>query len=181
MLCASVIICTHNPRPHYLPQVLEALRNQTLPLDRWELLLVDNASKEPLTASSSDISWHPYGRHVREEKVGLSSARLCGMREASSDLCVFVDDDNVLNSPRQSESRKNGLCSESGGVAQHFRNSRSNLPTICENFWACSRFALWTALGGVTYFNVIGLDIPWLHTLKNEPDFPVVVWALARK
>jgi SAM-dependent methyltransferase len=22
---------------------------------------------------------------------------------------------------------------------------------------------------------------PWLHTLKNEPDFPVVVWALARR
>lgn len=23
--------------------------------------------------------------------------------------------------------------------------------------------------------------IPWLHSLKNEPDFPQVVWALARK
>jgi SAM-dependent methyltransferase len=23
--------------------------------------------------------------------------------------------------------------------------------------------------------------IPWLHTLKNEPDYPVVVWAFARK
>jgi hypothetical protein len=23
--------------------------------------------------------------------------------------------------------------------------------------------------------------LPWLHSLRNEPDFPVVVWALARK
>jgi hypothetical protein len=22
---------------------------------------------------------------------------------------------------------------------------------------------------------------PWFHSLKNEPDFPVVVWALAQK
>jgi glycosyltransferase involved in cell wall biosynthesis len=96
MILASVIICTHNPRPHYLRRVLEALRNQTLPLDQWELLLIDNASKEPLTSKSWDISWHPHARHIREEKVGLSSARLRGMREARSDLLVFVDDDNVL-------------------------------------------------------------------------------------
>ena len=96
MICASVIICTHNPRLHYLCRVLEALRNQTLPLERWELLLIDNASREPLTSKTSDMSWHPHARHIREDQLGLSSARLRGMREATSDLLVFVDDDNVL-------------------------------------------------------------------------------------
>jgi glycosyltransferase involved in cell wall biosynthesis len=96
MFCASVIICTHNPRPVYLSRVLAGLRNQTLSLDSWELLLIDNASKEPLTPESWDISWHPQGRHIREGELGLSSARLRGIREASSDLLVFVDDDNVL-------------------------------------------------------------------------------------
>jgi hypothetical protein len=95
MLPVSVIICSHNPREDYLRRVLDALKAQTLPAKDWELLLVDNASKEPL-AGRFDLSWHPNARHVREEKTGLTHARLCGIAEAKGDLLVFVDDDNVL-------------------------------------------------------------------------------------
>jgi len=91
----SVIICTHNPRPDYLRRVLEALRTQTLPVDQWELIVVDNASEHSV-ASRFDISWHPRGRHAREDELGLAYARQRGMREALSELLVFVDDDNVL-------------------------------------------------------------------------------------
>jgi glycosyltransferase involved in cell wall biosynthesis len=98
----SVIICTHNPRPEYLRRVLDALRKQILPKERWELLVIDNASNEPL-ARSWDLSWHPKGRHVFESKLGLTPARLCGMREAQTDLYVFVDDDNVLEENYLSE------------------------------------------------------------------------------
>jgi glycosyltransferase involved in cell wall biosynthesis len=103
MVCTSVIICTHNPRPHYLHRVLGALRIQTLPLEQWELLLIDNASNEPLTSNSWDISWHPHARLLREDKLGLALARLRGMQEAISDLLVFVDDDNVLERDYLSE------------------------------------------------------------------------------
>jgi glycosyltransferase involved in cell wall biosynthesis len=96
MLDASVIICTHNPRSDYFARVLDALRNQTLPLNKWELLIVDNASRLPL-ASSWDISWHPAGRHILESELGLSWARRRGIQEASADLIIFVDDDNVLD------------------------------------------------------------------------------------
>jgi len=92
----SVIICAHNPRPDYLRQVLGALRAQTLPNDLWELLLIDNASTEPL-ADTWDLSWHPAARHIREPKLGLTHARLCGIREASGSLLIFVDDDNILS------------------------------------------------------------------------------------
>jgi glycosyltransferase involved in cell wall biosynthesis len=93
---ASVIICAHNPRPHYLQRVLGALRDQTLPLDQWELLLVDNASEKPL-AHHSDLSWHPNARDVHEDRLGHSFARAKGINEACGDLIVFVDDDNVLD------------------------------------------------------------------------------------
>jgi len=95
MPALSVIICTHNPRRDYLDRTLESLRVQTLPMAEWELLLVDNASREPL-ARSVDLSWHPQGRHVLETSLGLTPARLCGIREAASDLLLFVDDDNIL-------------------------------------------------------------------------------------
>jgi len=92
----SVIICTHNPRTDYLARVLEALRSQTLPLRQWELLVVDNDSEAPLSGLV-DLTWHPNGRHVREDDLGLISARMRGVSEAHAALLIFVDDDNVLD------------------------------------------------------------------------------------
>lgn len=103
MFDASVIICTHNPQPQYLRRVLESLRHQTHSFNRWELLLIDNASKEALTPKSLDMSWHPHARHIREDTLGLSSARIRGMRESSANLLVFVDDDNLLDESYLSE------------------------------------------------------------------------------
>ena len=91
----SVILCTHNPRRDYLSRVLASLRAQTLPAERWELLLIDNASRQPL-AETWDISWHSCGRHIREDELGLTPARLRGIQESSGELLVFVDDDNLL-------------------------------------------------------------------------------------
>src|SRR5215469_3434736 len=105
MLDASVVICTHNPRPDYFARVLDGLRNQTLPLHKWELLIVDNVSQVPL-ASRWDISWHPSARHILENQLGLSRARRRGIREASADLIIFVDDDNVLDETYLAEAIK---------------------------------------------------------------------------
>lgn len=91
----SVIICTHDPRQDYLTATLEALQAQTLPLSEWEFILVDNRSNPPVS-ERVDLSWHPAGRHVREEKIGLSNARICGLRASKADLVIFVDDDNLL-------------------------------------------------------------------------------------
>lgn len=92
---ASVIICAHNPRENFLRRVLEGLRAQSLPREQWELLLVDNGSKVAL-AGQFDLSWHPLARHVREEELGLTPARLRGIQESQAALLVFVDDDTVL-------------------------------------------------------------------------------------
>lgn len=93
---ASVITCSHNPRSDYLDQVIGALKNQTLNQARWEYLLIDNASDDPL-AARVDLSWHQNARHVSEAQLGLTHARLRGIRESSGELVVFVDDDNVLD------------------------------------------------------------------------------------
>src|SRR5271168_5062239 len=93
----SVIICSHNPRPDYLQRTLDGLKSQTLPKQQWELLLVDNRSKDRLS-ERWDLSWHPYGRHVREEELGLTAAMLTGIREARGRILIVVDDDNVLAS-----------------------------------------------------------------------------------
>lgn len=91
----SVIICTHNPRNQYLTRVLQSLKTQTLPKESWELLLIDNASDKVLS-SDIDLSWHPQSRHIREDELGLTPARLRGIEEAQTEIIIFVDDDNVL-------------------------------------------------------------------------------------
>jgi glycosyltransferase involved in cell wall biosynthesis len=79
-----------------LRRVLEALKAQTLPAHLWELVLVDNRS--PVAISDRfDISWHPNGRHIREEELGLTPARLTGISNARASLLLFVDADNVLS------------------------------------------------------------------------------------
>jgi len=95
MPAIALIICTHNPRADYFTRVLAALQAQILPLDIWELLVIDNASKESV-APRFDIGWHPHGRNIREDELGLTHARLRGIGEANAELLVFVDDDNVL-------------------------------------------------------------------------------------
>jgi glycosyltransferase involved in cell wall biosynthesis len=84
----SVIICAHNPRPDYLFRTLEALRSQTVPNAQWELVLIDNASGKPL-ALHIDLSWHPEGRHIREEELGLTPARLRGISRGERRLTHF--------------------------------------------------------------------------------------------
>jgi glycosyltransferase involved in cell wall biosynthesis len=91
----SVILCTHNPRHDYLQRAFGALRLQTLALEQWEFLFIDNASNERL-ADIWDLSWHPRGRHFREDKLGLTHARLCGIGESRGELLIFLDDDNLL-------------------------------------------------------------------------------------
>src|ERR1700756_4229555 len=92
----SIIICTHNPRLDYLSRALEALRLQTLPMAEWELLVIDNASR-PAAAALVSLAWHFNARHIREEVLGLTPARLRGIQEAQGQLLVFVDDDILLD------------------------------------------------------------------------------------
>ena len=92
---ASVIICTHNPDRTILSRALAALKIQDVAYNNWELLIVDNASDHSV-GEWADISWHPKGRVVREEELGLTPARIRGMIESRAQVLLFVDDDNLL-------------------------------------------------------------------------------------
>ncbi len=93
----SVIIPTHNPAPERFRRTLAGLAAQTLPHTSWELVVVDNASSPALVAEDISALFPAGARIVREEKLGLTSARLCGFRVARGELLVLVDDDNVLS------------------------------------------------------------------------------------
>ncbi len=97
MSCSvSVLLPTHAPHAGRLARTLEGLRRQTWPAASWELLLVDNASPDRAFFQRLDLRWQPRARVIREERLGLTYARLAGIRAAGGDFLVFVDDDNVL-------------------------------------------------------------------------------------
>lgn len=95
MIKISVILPTYNPNKHRLQQALLGLKNQTLPVSDWELLIIDNNSS--LTFSDFiEIDWHINTRIIKESKPGLTFARIKGFIESVSPLIVMVDDDNIL-------------------------------------------------------------------------------------
>lgn len=93
----SVIICTYNPRIDYFVRTLQSLQSQVFrePKIGWELLIIDNASVQPV-AEKFDFSWKHNARIIREEQLGLTFARLRSFHEARGEILVYVDDDNIL-------------------------------------------------------------------------------------
>ena len=73
----SVVIPACNPGMRHFEVVLEALRNQTLPKDRWELIVVDDASRTPLKAAPR--------REARGERRGGGKAENEGARGEKPD------------------------------------------------------------------------------------------------
>lgn len=92
----SVVIPTRNPNAERLRRTLAGLAAQTLDRNLWETLLVDNASDQSWEPPPELAAALPGFRRLREPTVGLTPARLRGIREARGGVLVFVDDDNIL-------------------------------------------------------------------------------------
>lgn len=100
-LAATIVTCTYNGARRIVPTI-EAIAGQQLPDRAFEWIVVDNNSTD---GTGKLVDGHPAVRALRERscvvrvvvepRLGLSSARLRGAREASSPLVAFVDDDNV--------------------------------------------------------------------------------------
>jgi glucosyl-dolichyl phosphate glucuronosyltransferase len=89
----SVVVCTFN-RPDYLRSALQSLALQTLPIDDFEIIVVDNGSGCVTRELVDDIRERMRNlRYVRENCIGLSRARNTGAKAASSPYIAYLDDD----------------------------------------------------------------------------------------
>jgi glycosyltransferase involved in cell wall biosynthesis len=91
---ASIIVCTYN-RADSLRDTLAALRaQQTHPEREWEVIVVDNNSKDHTRTVVEEIrrDW-PRLRYEFEGAQGLSHARNHGITCATGDVILFTDDD----------------------------------------------------------------------------------------
>lgn len=94
----DLCICTHNPRTAILRRCLEAIETQLSP-PAFRLLLVDNASQPPLTENLLDRLRQRGVPTVliREQRLGLTAARLAALEHSHAEWLVFIDDDNVID------------------------------------------------------------------------------------
>ncbi len=91
----SVILCTYN-RCESLKKTLDSLAELVVPQSiKWELLIVDNNSKDRTREVTNQSSESHAGRlrYIFEPRQGLSNARNTGIREARGEVLAFVDDD----------------------------------------------------------------------------------------
>jgi len=91
----SVIIPTLN-RADYLLKALSSLLNQSIPLNSFEILVIDNGStdstRQVVEVFISANKSHSI-RYIYEPEPGLLSGRHRGALEAKGDILVFTDDD----------------------------------------------------------------------------------------
>lgn len=95
----SVVICAHN-ESKLLSQCLDGLSNQTFPAKYYELLIIDDGSKD----ETYNIAWEKLNNNrsivcqaklIKLKHGGLSVARNVGIRESKAKIIAFIDGDAV--------------------------------------------------------------------------------------
>jgi GT2 family glycosyltransferase len=90
----SVVVPTYNRRES-LDRLLRALAQQTLPPERFEVVVVDDGSTDGTAELARSLTL-PYAlRVLRQPNQGPAQARNLGVAQARGPLVVFLDDDVV--------------------------------------------------------------------------------------
>ena len=92
----SVVIPTYN-RIDVLLKCLNALGNQTVPTDKYEVIVIDDGSTDS-TKSTLDkrISNYTFSvRYFYQSNRGPASARNIGIKEAKNSIILFIGDDII--------------------------------------------------------------------------------------
>jgi glycosyltransferase involved in cell wall biosynthesis len=96
-LSLSVVVATYN-RGQLLSALLKNLSTQTLPPEKYELVVVDDGSREPVRPIIESFASSLAIRFIEQENAGQAAARDRGVSNATGDVVVIVDDDMKLAS-----------------------------------------------------------------------------------
>lgn len=92
-LLVSVIVPAYNEEEN-IASCLTSVFNQTLPKNRYEVIVVDNNSTDRTAAISAGFG----ARVVKEPNQGIAFTRMTGAKEARSEIIAFVDSDTIVSS-----------------------------------------------------------------------------------
>ena len=95
----SIAVCTYN-RAKMLAQCLQSLFAQSLPKNKYEVLVIDNNSSDTtaiLVKQLSKKSKYPL-HYFFEKRQGISYARNCAIKNAKGKYLAYIDDDEIAPS-----------------------------------------------------------------------------------
>jgi GT2 family glycosyltransferase/glycosyltransferase involved in cell wall biosynthesis/SAM-dependent methyltransferase len=94
----SIVIPTYN-RAEILRLCLSALAFQSLPADRWEVIVVDDGSTAETEALCRDFLLPGFAlRYFRQENQGAGAARRKGVEMARGEFLLLINDDTIPGS-----------------------------------------------------------------------------------
>jgi glycosyltransferase involved in cell wall biosynthesis len=97
MIKISIIVCTYQ-NPSMLQETLNSLIIQTLAPEIFEVIVVDNNSKDSTYEVVCEYEKKATNvRYVYEENQGLSFARNKGIGVSKADIVAFIDDDAIAD------------------------------------------------------------------------------------
>ena len=95
-LKVTVAIPTYS-RADFLRQTLAGMVTQQFPRDHFELLVIDNNSRDHTPAVVAEFAGQPVApRYVRETQQGLDHGRNRAIAEARGEILLFADDDILV-------------------------------------------------------------------------------------
>ena len=167
----SVVIPTYN-RPQQLKRCLAALAALDYPHDRFEIIVVDDASPTPLNRIVEAVQDRIRARFVRQERnAGPAAARNKGATVADGQLIAFTDDDcsadpgwlrafasglaarpESLQGGRVINALRHNFFAETSQLIHdaahdHFNVNPADATSFASNNMACAKSALWSAGG----------------------------------
>src|SRR5678816_2302696 len=95
----SVILCTYSRCESLTAALHSVAASQIPPAIPWEVLVIDNNSRDRTRDVALDFSrrYPERFRYLFESQQGKSHALNLGVREASGDVIAFMDDDVVVD------------------------------------------------------------------------------------
>lgn len=92
----SVVVPTYN-RLGNLKEVLEALRNQTVTKDEFEIIIIDDGSSDGTKEYLSSLKWEiPRITVLYQQHRGPAAARNLGIDKSIGEIIAFTDDDCLV-------------------------------------------------------------------------------------
>ncbi|MDQ2692867.1 MAG: glycosyltransferase family 2 protein [Chloroflexota bacterium] len=119
----SVIIPTYN-RKNSLLRTLDSLTQQTIPMERLEVIVVDDGSPDD-TQTLTNQQYPFTFRYLQQKNQGATAARNFGATTSLSDVLVFIDDDITI-SPQTLEALAEECCRGNRILAMGTINKRSS-------------------------------------------------------
>ena len=127
----SAIISTYN-RSQFLPGLFDSIKDQTLPADMFEVVIINNNSTDDTERLSHEFCKNKAGIRVSyytEPQQGLSYGRNRGIAESESELITFIDDDALLANDFLEKSvaffeKHPGAGASGGKILLHFMSEK---------------------------------------------------------